>query len=94
MFLNWTKSDRAFSASSIFTNSAVAINEDVGHVASTAINGCLAQVIGQYLVAGILPENGTTCEPGPEEGGEALLFPAEGEVAETLQSNPLDVGQI
>lgn len=49
-------------------------------MATLTINECLGQVIGQYLALGVIPANGTTCEPGPEEGGEGLLFVvAEGE---------------
>ena len=61
-------------ASSIFTNSAVVIKDEVGHVAAGANNECLITIIETYLEDGNLPTNGTVCEPESGEGGVDSLF--------------------
>ena len=54
--------NRAHIASSIFTNSAVVVNEDIGHGAIIYPSMCLGRIINKYLLDGTLPPNGTVCE--------------------------------
>ena len=46
-----------------FSNSALLIQNSIGHTVLESLGSCAGKVIGAFFQAGILPKSGTICEP-------------------------------
>ncbi len=65
-YLKFPPSFHAFSAvnaSAGFVGSAIIVQNVTGHTALKSASACLVDHMGAYLQRGVLPANGTLCQP-------------------------------